>query len=198
MSTQPTAQAMPGMIAYTLRPSAFTNNYPSLVVGVGSAGTVMYPANGQDDSYWIVIIDSMKPTTKVAEFVIPGTSNSTVPNGLDQYLSNPQYIFALATQYLNTLHVPQGALYTYLTKYGAGRELQKLEQINSVLGCGSFGRMTYALTGPCGPRGPGNPTPTTYEAGSFTGSPALLLMSLMPLPNGQPPYSICNSYTFKT
>jgi len=195
MST-PASQAMPGMIAYTLRSSGFSTNPPYLIVGTGSARSNLVPANPVDDSYWIVILDSMKPTGKVAEFVIPGSSNSAVPNGLDQYMSNPQYIFALATQYLSTLHVPQGALFSYLTKYGAGRELQKLEQVNSVLGCGSFGRMTYALTGPCGPRGQG-PTPTTYEAGTFTGSStAMIMMSLMPLPNGQPPYSLCNSYTF--
>jgi len=195
MST-PASQAMPAMIAYTLRSSGFSNNPPNLIIGTGSKRTNLFPANPVDDSYWIVIIDSMNPTGKVADFVIPGSSNSTVPNGLDQYMSNPQYIFALATQFLSTLHVPQGALFSYLTKYGAGRELQKLEQVNSVLGCGSFGRMSYVLTGPCGQPGQG-PKPTTYEVGTFTGSTsAMLMMSLMPLPNGQPPFSLCNSYTF--
>lgn len=36
----------------------------------------------------------------------------------------------------------------------------------------------------------------SYEQGS-TSTSELLLMSLMPLPDGKPPYSICNSYTFK-
>jgi hypothetical protein len=74
-------------------------------------------------------------------------------------MTNPQYLFAVATQYLSTLHVPQGPLYDFLIKYGAGRQLQKLEQINAVLSCGSYGHMTYVLSGQCGPRKPGEPSP---------------------------------------
>jgi hypothetical protein len=63
-------------------------------------------------------------------------------------MSNPQYIFALATQFLSLLHIPQGDFFDYLMKYGAGRQLQRIEQLNSTLGCGSIGRPTYVLTGP--------------------------------------------------
>jgi hypothetical protein len=134
------------------------------------------------------------------EFIVPGQNNSSVPAGLDTYMSNPQYIFAVATQTLSTLHVPQGAFYDYLVKYGADRQLQRLEQINSVLGCGSYGHMSYILTGHCGPRDPAHPAPPSYELGSFTtpGEAGVLLMSLMPLPDGKPPYSICDSNTFIT
>jgi hypothetical protein len=52
-----------------------------------------------------------------------------------------------------------------------------------------FGRVSYILTGQCGPGG------IAYERGSFT-EPGVLEMSLMPQMNGQPPYSICDSYTF--
>jgi hypothetical protein len=58
--------------------------------------------------------------------------------------------------------------------------------------------MSYILTGQCGPRGPKIIPPISYEIGSITDFPALLLMSLMPMPNGGPPYSICDSYTFLT
>jgi hypothetical protein len=37
----------------------------------------------------------------------------------------------------------------------------------------------------------------TYENASLN-FPAMLIMSLMPQMNGQPPYSLCNSYTFVT
>jgi hypothetical protein len=84
-------------------------------------------------------------------------------------------------------------LYSFLAQYGAGRELQKLEQVASVIGCGSFGMLNYVLTGMCGPRQP--ISPPSYEMGSYMGQ-VLLMMSLMPLQNGQPPYSICDSYTF--
>ena len=40
--------------------------------------------------------------------------------------------------------------------------------------------------------------PLSYEIGSYTlSSGVMLLMSLMPQANGQPPYSICDSYTFR-
>ncbi|MBA3766648.1 MAG: hypothetical protein H0W99_06605 [Acidobacteria bacterium] len=158
----------------------------------------MSPQSPQDDSYWVVLINAKNPREKVKEWIVPGQNNSTVPSGLDTYMNDPDYIFVVATQYLSTLHVPQGAFYDYLVQYGAGWELQRLEQINTVLSCGTYGRMSYILTGQCGPRGPKIIPPISYEIGSITDFPALLLMSLMPMPNGGPPYSICDSYTFLT
>ena len=190
---------MPNMLAYTIQASATSGYAPYLIVGYGAAAGSLKPQNPQDDSYWIVIMDANKPTTKVAEFVVPGSQNSSVPAGLDAYMSKPGYIFAVVTQYLSTLHVPQGAFYDYLVTYGAGSELQKLEQLNTVLSCGSYSRMSYVLTGQTGPRGPGNYPPPSYEIGSYKyGETILFMKSLMPLPNGQPPYGICDSYTFKT
>jgi hypothetical protein len=49
--------------------------------------------------------------------------------------------------------------------------------------------VSYILTGQCGPT-----INVAYETSSWT-EPAVLLMSLMPLPSG-PPYSICDTYTF--
>ena len=190
-------QDMPNMLAYTIQGTNYSGGAPYIIIGQGSTASAVKPQNPQDDSYWIVILDGMNPRNKVKEWIIPGSNNSSVPPDLDSYMSNPQYIFAIVTQYLSTLHVPQGNFYNYLVKYGAGRALQRLEQINSVLGCGSYGRMNYLLTGPCGPRGGGNPSPLSYEQGS-TSTGLLLLMSLMPMPNGQPPYGICDSNTFIT
>jgi len=192
--------SMPQMLAYTVQPSLYTGtaNPPFLVVGQGRDQTWMGPAENQrqDDSYWICIIDANNPRQKVKDWVIPGKDNSTVPAGIDTYMNNPGYIFAVATDYLNTLHVPQGPLYDFLAKYGAGRELQKLEQLNAVLSCGNYGHVSYVLTGQCGPRTPY--PPPSYERGSYTNVSALLMMSLMPQANGAPPYSICDSYTWKS
>ena len=189
---------MPNMLAYTIESGSYSGGAPFLIVGQGSTATGIKPQNPQDDSYWIVILDSMNPKNKVKEWIVPGSNNSSVPADLDNYMSNPQYIFAVVTQYLSTLHVPQGDFYDYLVKYGASRALQRLEQINTVLGCGAYSRMNYLLTGTCGPRGGGNPSPPSYELGSTGSNTLLLLMSLMPMPNGQPPYAICDSYTFIT
>ena len=190
------AMNMPNMLAYTIHSSLYPSNAPYLIVGYGRDATSMSPANPQDDSYWIVILNAKNPREKVKEWVLPGQNNSTVPAGIDTYMNDPDYLFAVTTQYLSTLHVPQGDFYDYLVKYGSGRQLQRLEQINTVLSCGSYGRMSYILTGQCGPRHAGQPGPMSYEIGSSSNVSALLLMSLMPLPGGGPPYSICDSYTF--
>lgn len=187
---------MANMLAYTIVSSGYSGGAPYLVVGAGGNSTGMKPDHPQDDSYWIVILNAKNPREKVKEWVVPGTSNSTLPSGLDTYMNDPDYLFAVVTQYLSTLHVPQGPFYEYLMKYGAGRQLQKLEQINSVLSCGSYSRMSYILTGQCGPRGGNNVPPPSYELGSYTNNPALMLMSLMPAANGGPPYNICDCNTF--
>ena len=181
---------MPQMLPYTIQGSLSATLPPRITIGMGQSKAYLTPKSPSDDSYWIVILDASHPTNRVQEFVVPGSSNSAVPNGLDQYMSSPAYLFAVVTQHLSTLHVPQGGFYNYLAAHGAGRELQRLEQISTSLGCGVISYMSYALTGQCGPA-----NGVAYETGS-TSTGVLLLKSLMPLPNGQPPYSICDSYTF--
>jgi hypothetical protein len=185
---------MPPMLAYTIRSPVNTGAAPYIRIGQGNTSVVVKPNAPADNSYWIVILDANKPTTKVQEWVIPGQNNTTVPSNLDQYMSNPGYLFAVTTQVLGNYSVPQGAFYDYLTAHGAGRELQKLEQTSSHTqgGYGLYNLVSYILTGQCGASGQ-----LTYERGGLSDS-ALLLMSLMPLESGQPPYSICDSYTFVT
>jgi hypothetical protein len=184
---------MPNMLAYTLRSSANSGTVPIVTVGQGSSKVAIRPTNPADDTYWFVFLDRNNPTTKVQDFVVPGANNTTVPAGVDQYMSNPQYIFAVATQALSLLHIPQGPFYDYLVKYGAGRELKRIEQLNSAFGCGSIGMPSYILTGQGGPRD-GAPPPPSYELGSTTQA-QYLTMSLMPMPNGNPPYGICDQLT---
>ena len=185
---------MPPMLAYTIRAALNPGQTPFIRIGQGPSAQVVRPNQPVDASYWIVIMDANKPATKVQEWVVPGQNNTTVPGNLDQYMRNPGYLFAVVTQVIPNGWVPQGAFYDYLAANGAGRELQKLEQISShtQTGYGLFTRVSYILTGQCGPT-----ISYAYERSSFSDA-ALLLMSLMPLPNGQPPYSICDSYTFVT
>lgn len=186
---------MPHMLAFTVQPGTYSGSGPSFTVGLGRNATGFTPASRQDDSYWICIFSAQNPRQKVKDWLVPA-QNAQVPAGIDTYMANPDNLFVVATTYLNTLHVPQGPFYDFLAKYGAGRELQKLEQLNAVLSCGSYGRMNYALTGQCGPRQPGMPAPPSYEKGSYLGDPCILFMSLMPMKNGAPPYAICDSYTW--
>jgi hypothetical protein len=194
-------QNMQNMLAYTIRSSMYggSGSPPRVVVGQGSNSTWMSPQQPQDDSYWIVILNAKNPREKVKEWIVPGRNNTTIPSGLDTYMSDPNNLFAITTQILSTLHVPQGSLYSYFVKYGAGRELQKLEQINAALSCGIYSTMSYILTGQCGPRGGNIIPPASYEVATYAQipqDPALLLMSLMPMPNGGPPWSICDCNTF--
>ncbi|MEK6281969.1 MAG: hypothetical protein AABN95_16565 [Acidobacteriota bacterium] len=190
---------MPNMLAFTIRGGGQGSNItPQVLVGSTSNTVQFTPQNPSDDTYWIAILDANKPTTLVKDFLIPGSSNSTVPAGLDAYMSNPNYIYAVTTQFLSTIHVPQGDWYDYLVKYGASRELQSLEQVNSSIGCGSLGQVGYVLIGQGGPRGGSNIPPPTYETSTIFEYATILMMSLMPMPNGSPPYSLCDSYTFVT
>jgi hypothetical protein len=182
--------SMPPMLAYTITGSFSQGAIPQIVVGQGATSKYIKPASPIDDSYWWCILDANNPTNKVTEFIVPGSQNTAVPNGLDTYLSNPAYIFACVTQYLSTLHVPQGALYNYFVAHGADRQLQALEQVNSSLGCGSYSRVSYILTAQGG-------NSVGYEIGSYRQS-VNMLMSLMPQSSGAPPYSICDCYTFNT
>ena len=185
---------MPPMLAYTIQAASSPGAWPSITIGQGSTQKGLRPNTPQDDSYWIAILDATNPTNKVQEFVVPGRNNATVPSGLDQYMTSPNYLFVLATQHLSTLHVPQGDFYDYLALHGAGRELQRLEQLNTSLSCGSISYVTYLLTGHCG-----TPPQTAYEQSSTSTSGYILfMMSLMPMPNGNPPYTICDTYTFIT
>lgn len=186
---------MPAMLAYTIRGSLMSNSPPYMVVGQGSSKVGISPTNPVDDSYWFVFLDRNNPKAKAKDFVIPGKNNTSVPADVDAYMTQSQYIFAITTQFLSLLHIPQGELFDYLVQYGAGRALRRIEQLNSSLGCGSIGRPNYILTGECGPRGA--LSPPSYELGSVH-EVVYLTMSLMPMPNGQPPYSICDSLTFVT
>ena len=186
---------MPPMLGYTVIGSLNVPSTPVIRIAKGKQTTAITPASPQDDSYWIAILDVNNPVNKVKEFTINGnTGNTTVPAGLDTYMSNPAYLFVVATQSLSNAYVPQGDLYDYLAAHGAGRELQRLEALNTHTGCGQASRCSYVLTGLGGPPNSGS---VTYENASLN-FPAMLIMSLMPQMNGQPPYSLCNSYTFVT
>ncbi|HYY55790.1 MAG TPA: hypothetical protein VE842_00590 [Pyrinomonadaceae bacterium] len=191
----PTMPDMKNMLAYTIQGSIANSFTPMIVVGQGASKVTFSPKQSQNDSYWFAILDRTDPKKLVKDFVVPGQNNTTVPAGLEAYMSNPQYLYALVTQALSTLHVPQGALYDFLKKYGAGREMQRLEQVYTSLNCGTFGHVSYILTGQGDPRNnPNFPPPPTYEIGSIDDIP-VLTMSLMPLASG-PPYSICDSSMF--
>ncbi|MHB8272854.1 hypothetical protein [Bradyrhizobium sp.] len=180
-------------LAYSITSSVHQDVIPKICIGVTRHNpTILQPAKPLNASYWIVILNAKNPKERIKEWVFQ--TSAVVPDGIEAYMNNPDYIFAVATQYLASVQVPQGAFYNFLAKYGAGPELQKLEQLQATLGYGTYNVMSYILTGPCGPRTP--VAPPSYEVGSYTTYPALLMMSLESMPNGGPPYGISNNYTW--
>jgi hypothetical protein len=187
---------MPPMLAYTIRSSYADHDVPRIVIDAGKKKKEIFPANPKPASYWFVFLDVNNPKVSAKEYVVPGLQHATVPPGLEADMSNPSYIFAVATQSLPIPWIPQGALYDLLSKFGASRELQKLEQFNATIPCGGFNSLSYVFTSLGGPRTPPNPAPASYELGRTDMIPAVLMMSLMAQANGQGPYSIMDSYTW--
>ena len=188
-------------LAYTVRSSNTNGHLPVVLIDVGRNETLHKPDHPQENSYWFVFLDANNPRQKVKEWVVPAKDHSVVPAGIDTFMKDPKYIFALATQTMWTPWIPQGPLYDFLATYGAGRELQRLEQIQAVgnvLMCSGYGNASYCLTSLCGPRGGPLPPPAAYEvSGTYDSNlPAILLLSLMAQSNGGPPYSIMDAYTW--
>jgi hypothetical protein len=121
---------MPPMLAYTLRAPIQSGAGTALIkIGQGSSVQTLTPNGAKDMSYWIVILDANKPASIVQQWVTQ--DNKTPPSNIDNWMKNPAYLFAVVTQVLGSGQVPQGPFYDYLTAHGAGRELQKLEQIST-------------------------------------------------------------------
>jgi len=191
---------MAPMLAYTIRSSNSQAN-PYVLIDVGKSETLIKPDNPQPNSLWFVFLDASNPRVKAKEWVWPGKQHAEVPPGIETFLSDPKFLYAVVTQTLWTPNLPQGPLYSLLAKYGAGRALQRMEQIGAagnILACGGYGNVSYILTSSGGPRTGPLPPPASYEvAGPSDGTgPAILLMSLMAQPNGGPPWGLCDSYTW--
>jgi|GEM_PF-2007611 len=191
-------------LAFTIQGGGVSNLNPSIGIGWPVTGATITPktttADLPPEFYWVCILNAYELGVGVvlAEFVIPGSSNSTVPAGLDAWMSNPGVIFVITTKQLSLQHVPTGAWYDYLIKYGAGRELQRLNQLSTTLQPGVFNGAGYVLIGEGGPRGGSNIPPPSYELATITQPATILAMSLIPSPNGQPPYSLIDMYTVNT
>ena len=185
-----------GQISLAFTVKAPVNQYDTAVAVVGQGPTQTWiGANSQDPNiYWWFFVSNQAPQKLVYQLIVPGANNTTVPSGIDSYMSNPDLIFGVVTQQLSSIYLPQGDLYNYLSTYGASEGLQMLEQGNSSLGCGYLGSVAYAMVGQGGPRNVPYPPPT-YEAAEMWHA-ALVEVSLVSQPNGQPPYALVDEYTF--
>jgi len=182
----------PIMLAYTVKGGISPGDSPVVYVGQGSGKQQLGPNQALNNSYWWYFLDNA--TQKMLyNVVVNGSSNTSVPAGIDTYMTNPSVFFGVVTQNLSSLYLPQGALYDYLVNYGAGDALNMLEQGNATMGCGYLGQISYTLIGQGGPGG--SSQPPSYEVSSFYNA-AIIQMSLMSQQNGQPPYLLVDEYTF--
>ena len=92
--------------------------------------------------YWALVVD--RTSLKVVEnFTF--SDNSDVPAQLVPYENNAQYMFFLSTMQLSSTNLPVGNFYNFLVSQGAGKELQRIEQIYAALNCGTWGNLGYVL-----------------------------------------------------
>src|SRR5450755_2362166 len=115
------------MLPYSIKAGLTPGVSPIVVVGLGASQQNLYPNQATDDSYWWYFLDNATQKL-VYSVVVPASNNTTVPSGIDTYMSNSGLLFGIVTQNLSTLHLPQGALYNYMASYGASDALNMLEQ----------------------------------------------------------------------
>jgi hypothetical protein len=193
---------MPGasknMLAFTIQGGGASDLMPGIGIGYPDNTTAAIvprttKADLPDEFYWVCLLDNYRPGLIIVDFIIDGSNYSTVPPKLDAALSDPEIIFVVVTKSLSLQHVPKGDFYNLLVKYGAGPELQRLNQLSTTLYPGGFKRAGYVLTGAGGKRG-GTFSPPSYEASTITEPATIVAMSLMQS-SGQQPYTLIDLYT---
>ncbi len=102
----------------------------------------LYIAPDKSNLYWMVILNNSDLKVE-ANFTF--SDNSKVPPELSPYLNNPDYIMILSTVRLHSDNLPQSAFHAFLVSEGAGRQLNRAEQIFEAFNCGTWGVMSYAL-----------------------------------------------------
>jgi hypothetical protein len=110
-------------------------------------------------------------------------------------MSDPGTLFVVTTKQLSINHVPTGDWLNFLLKYGASRELQRINQLSTTLRPGLFNLAGYVLTSAGGPRGGSTISPSSYESSTLTDPATILAMSLMSTSSGEGPYSLIDRYT---
>jgi hypothetical protein len=115
------------------------SNYGN-IVSIGS--NYLQLGYGTPNLYWAIVVDRTDLTV-VANFTF--SNNANVPPQLAPYQNNAQYMLILSTMQVSSTNLPVGNLYSFLVNNGAGKELQRIEQIYAALNCGTWGNLGYVL-----------------------------------------------------
>jgi hypothetical protein len=118
--------------------------YPwaSIAIGTNVMQKQLPPGPG---NYWFVVIDR---SSLAVVYNQVQTSGTTAPP-LGNYNSS-NYILIVATLSVGLNQQPQGDLFNFLDLNGAGRQLRRVDQIATQIGCGTLGTFGYALVGVLG------------------------------------------------
>lgn len=129
----------------TIAPFGTWNATSDAVMSVNKTQTFTQQRNKTGIQYWV--LDRFNPTAAPLYSYFQEPVNyklDTVPPGIDQYVDD-DYIIIVATQGIFITQVPQGELYAFLVKIGAGSQLEMLEQLNTYYACGFTGKVGYTL-----------------------------------------------------
>lgn len=164
-----TAKTVPLSIISTTGESSNSNQF--VQIGIGSKILDQQP---KEWAYWFLVLD--RSTLDVVFNEVSSSANS-VPDGLSKY-DTADYILAFATAAVGLNNQPQGDLFVFLDRNGAGRELRRIDQIATQFNCGYLGTFGYALVGVLGDQNmPGFETSQISQP--FTGP--ILTVQLQPM-----------------
>jgi len=136
-----TAKAVPLTIISTTGESSSGSQY--IQIGVGSKILDQQP---KEWAYWFLVLDRVSLDVVFNEV---SSSANSLPGGLSKY-NTADYILAFASTGVGLNNHPQGDLFVFLDKNGAGRELRRIDQVATQFNCGYLGTFGYALVGVLG------------------------------------------------
>jgi hypothetical protein len=164
--------------------SSWTSPTPNVALSELAIGNQTYTPSGQPTNQmfiWLTVVD-LTDLSVVANDV--STDGSTVPSDIAQYAGNPQYFLYAISNAAWAAVMPQGALYTFLQKAGAGAKLARLEQIYAQIGTGFLGAFSYILAA-----GLGDNDDSGFEELSMTDFTVLTMGFLPVTVNGKTTYA---------
>ena len=164
--------ADPQTVPLSIVSSAAMNSFGAYAtIAIGSKVLNQNVASN-NPSYWFVVLD--RSNLSVVSNQLQSAPDQ-VPS-LGGY-NDTNHILIVATLGLGLDCQPQGALFDFLDANGGGRQLRRIEQLATQIGCGSLGTFGYALVGVLG-----NQDQPGFEASSVAASPTGPIITVQLLP----------------
>ncbi|MBL4801569.1 MAG: hypothetical protein JKY45_06715 [Emcibacter sp.] len=124
-------------------PTVWNGGEAYYTVNIGSASGQSPSTMGKGDPLHHVIIYNRKDPNAGPVFEANAPDNTTVPKGLEQYLTDEYIMFWVSAAF--TAGMPQGALFKMLDENGGGRLLRRMEILSTAMACGVNANMVYMV-----------------------------------------------------